>query len=716
MKIFFSYYCICSSLLYFLFGIFCFCKNRTSLVNRLWSLSSVAIAIWSFGLGMMTNASKMPEALFWLRIHYVGAVLIPPFFYHYIASFINQNVERQRFIRFWYVLFGLFLFVDLFSMDNLVKISTSKPFFNFYTDFGGLYIYYTVAFFLCVSMAFVMLLNAFKNPKYVLRHNQIKYMFLATFFGFGGGSAAFLPVFNIKVYPFGMFAVILYPALMTYSIIKYQLLEIEVVIRRTAVFAGLFMFVYGTFTVVTILGEGFYRNILGWHQWMAMIPTVLIITLALRPHELFLTNATDRFLFQKKYDYRELLKTFTNEILTVLDLKRLMEQTVAGLVRIMKLQSACVLMLHKDAREFKLVAGAGLKEEVFGLGQEDPLISYLRFTRSHILRETLREQRESDRKLKESMKKLDALLALPISLDEEMIGVICLGIKKSGEDYNQEDVDILTTLARTEAIAISNARLFDELSKTQAEAAQKEKMAVIGTLAAGINHEICNPLGIARGQCELFLLNVRDGFYKGRSKEEILKLAEAVMSKAIKETDRATAITKRLSSFAKPSTHTEIEEVVVETEVEEVLALIGHDLKLNNIDLTKDFPRHFPPILADRKQVQEIFFNIIRNAAQAIDKKQGKIVVSGFSEGGTSVIRISDNGCGISADGMEQIYNPFYTTKAPGSGTGLGLFIVRQIVERNRGTIDVQSEEGIGTTFTLRFPPAPVAEGAGRAA
>ncbi len=291
-------------------------------------------------------------------------------------------------------------------------------------------------------------------------------------------------------------------------------------------------------------------------------------------------------------------------------------------------------------------------------------------------------------------------------MNENLIGILSLGAKKSGDDFTQEDIDILFTLAKTQAIAISNAQLFEELSKTQAEAAQREKMAVIGTLAAGINHEICNPLGIVRGQCEMFLLNHRDGFYQEKTQEEVLKISSDIMNKVIKETDRATAITKKLSGFAKPSKRSDLEEVAVQKEVDEVLGLVGHDLKLSNIDVQQDFPTDFPVIFADKKQIQEVLFNIIRNAAQAIDKKQGRIVLSGFRDSGSAVIRIADNGSGIPKEKINQIFNPFFTTKAPGKGTGLGLFIVKQVVERNKGTIGVESEEGIGTTFTLRFPTA----------
>ena len=89
-----------------------------------------------------------------------------------------------------------------------------------------------------------------------------------------------------------------------------------------------------------------------------------------------------------------------------------------------------------------------------------------------------------------------------------------------------------------------------------------------------------------------------------------------------------------------------------------------------------------------------------------MDKKEGTIALSGLSSNGTAIIKISDNGSGIPPDKIAQIFNPFFTTKEPGKGTGLGLFIVKQVIERNKGTITVESQEDVGTTFTLSFPVA----------
>jgi len=299
--------------------------------------------------------------------------------------------------------------------------------------------------------------------------------------------------------------------------------------------------------------------------------------------------------------------------------------------------------------------------------------------------------------------KLNAELIIPMVLHEEVIGVLSLGKKKSDEDYTQDDLDILLPLAKTLAIAISNAELFVELGRAQAEAAQREKMAVIGTLSAGINHEICNPLGIARGQCEAFLLNMKDGLYKTKTSQELIDKAMDIMAKVIKETDRATAITKKLSGFAKPSKG-EAEYINLEKEIDEVQGLVGYELKLEKIELEKRIQKDIASIFVDRKQFQEVLFNLIRNAGQAIGEK-GKIIVSAVEEDGKVLIDVRDTGSGVPEDKIKQLFNPFFTTKDPGKGTGLGLFIVRQVVEKNGGKIHLkETKVGEGTTFRLEFP------------
>lgn len=228
-----------------------------------------------------------------------------------------------------------------------------------------------------------------------------------------------------------------------------------------------------------------------------------------------------------------------------------------------------------------------------------------------------------------------------------------------------------------------------------------------GKLLSVINHEISNPLGIARGQCEAFLLNMQDGYYKDKSPEELIEKVKEIMMKVIRETDRAAAITRSLSDLAKPA-KPEMEAVDVSSEIDNVAQFIGYELKLENIEFEKNVEAGLPAILVDRKQFQEILFNVIRNAGQAIGEK-GRISISARGAGSKIVIDISDNGSGILEDKIKELFNPFFTTKGPGKGTGLGLFIARQMVERNGGQIYLkETSVGGGSTFRLEFNAAAV--------
>ena len=695
-----------TSILFLLLGTFVFLKNNKSAENRIFSLLCLITFGWQFSWFILFGFTPDIYSDLVIRVGYTFIIFIPIVYFNFWIYFFNSQPDRIL-MKISYLAGAVF--TAMLWSSQLIIAGSYNFFWGKYPKAGPahpIYLFVLMALFL---RGLILLKKSMRERNSISKMNQTKYVFLALLF-YIFAVCDFASNYGIEIYPMGFAFIGVSLSVVAYAIARHQLLDIEVVVRRTAVFAGLFAFVYGVFTAVTVIGQVFFQNNLHWNQWVAMIPTVIVITFSLRPMENFLTNATDRFLFQKKYDYRDLLRTFTNEVLTVLDLQKLTEQTVAGLMKIIKLESACILLMNTDTKKYQMIASSGIKNKEVVFDASDTLIEYLKHSHQPIIKDKSVDSMDGYSTLKDDFKKVNAQLCLPIALHDELTGVLCLGMKKSGEEFTPEDIDILMTLARTEAIALANAQLFDQLSKTQAEAAQREKMAVIGTLAAGINHEICNPLGIVRGQCEMFLLNLRDGIYNSKNREDMCQIATDIMNKVIKETDRATGITKKLSGFAKPAKKTESEEVFVEKEADEVLGLIGHDLKLNNIEFSKKFIPGFPPIFADKRQIQEVLFNIIRNAAQAMDKKDGRIELSGTSANGTAIIKISDNGSGIPADKIGQIFNPFFTTKEPGKGTGLGLFIVRQVIERNNGTIAVDSEEGKGTTFTLSFPAAQPAK------
>ncbi len=247
-------------------------------------------------------------------------------------------------------------------------------------------------------------------------------------------------------------------------------------------------------------------------------------------------------------------------------------------------------------------------------------------------------------------------------------------------------------------IALIRYGLFDV--RQVADAFQRDKLAAIGTLATSINHEIRNPLYVIKCLAESHLENAKEGIYGSQS--EMLQRANEVLSKSIEQTTRAMDIMKRFALFAKEGTQQvpRPEEVDLKKTFEEILPLVRHELELDKIRLINAIPSALETVCADRRQVEEIFFNLIVNACQAM-RDGGELLVSAEQHNGNVELQFRDDGPGILPEDLPKIFEPFYTTKE--SGTGLGLYIVKQLVEKNRGEISVNSKVGEGTSFLLSF-------------
>lgn len=700
--LYFPYSGLVNAIAAFAVGLFVLSKNFKSPLNRSYTFFAISVTFWAFNYFIWLMSKDYSIALFFIRLTMLGAIFIPATFLYFVTQFVEKK-------SFWAHILNVILitiFASLSYSPIYIQRVEQRLFFHFWPVPGWLFHFMLAYFIFGIVYAHTILWKAWKREEGA-KKEQIKYILFGIITGFIGGCTNYFLWYNIPFPPYLNILVSGFVVFVAYAIVKHQLMDIEVIIKKTLVFAGLLTSVFGILILPTlIMQEYLFRDAGMGGRFIGLTVSGIIIILTMRRIENFLVDITDRYLFQKKYDYKELLKTFTAEVLTVLELDKLVNLTVDKLVDIVKLSSAAVLLLDSEKQQFNIAASHNIKDQSVTLIRPDGIVTFMEQTHGYILIKEMREKKISiPDSIQEIINKLNAELIIPMVLHEEVIGVLSLGKKKSDEDYTQDDLDILLPLAKTLAIAISNAELFVELGKAQAEAAQREKMAVIGTLSAGINHEICNPLGIARGQCEAFLLNMKDGLYKSKTNEELIDKAKDIMAKVIKETDRATTITKKLSGFAKPSKG-EAEYVNLEKEIDEVQGLVGYELKLEKIELEKRIQKDIPSIFVDRKQFQEVLFNLIRNAGQAIGDK-GKITVSAIEENGKVLIDVQDTGSGVPEDKVKQLFNPFFTTKDPGKGTGLGLFIVRQVVEKNGGRIYLkETKVGEGTTFRLEFPIA----------
>jgi two-component system NtrC family sensor kinase len=263
------------------------------------------------------------------------------------------------------------------------------------------------------------------------------------------------------------------------------------------------------------------------------------------------------------------------------------------------------------------------------------------------------------------------------------------------------------------------------LKTTQLQIFQQEKMASIGQLAAGVAHEINNPIGFMSSNLRTLEK------YLGKLKEFITVQAQALqelgdpvlletvsaawqemkldyiaedlgdlIDESLDGAERVRKIVQDLKTFSRVD-EAESKFVNLVESLESTINIVWNEIKYK-ATLVRDFAK-LPPVRCYPHQLSQVFMNLLLNAAQAIDKA-GKITVKAWQEGAMVFFSVTDTGIGIPKENLSQIFEPFFTTKKVGTGTGLGLGISYEIVKKHQGDILVESEVGYGTTFTVCIP------------
>ena len=219
---------------------------------------------------------------------------------------------------------------------------------------------------------------------------------------------------------------------------------------------------------------------------------------------------------------------------------------------------------------------------------------------------------------------------------------------------------------------------------------QAEKLASLGTLVSGMAHEINNPVQGILGMAEL-ILQEHDPVIVREYAQDIVRCAQ-----------HTGTVVRDFVSYARPAASGGEDEIRLSERLAEALKMIRLGPDFGHVEVMTEF-EPVPPLCVRRGEIDQVFLNLISNAVQAM-RGSGRLTLATRWIEGTIAVQISDTGGGIPKNHLTRIFDPFFTTKAPGKGTGLGLSIVYKIVTKYRGTITVDSEEGKGTTFTIRFP------------
>jgi two-component system NtrC family sensor kinase len=271
--------------------------------------------------------------------------------------------------------------------------------------------------------------------------------------------------------------------------------------------------------------------------------------------------------------------------------------------------------------------------------------------------------------------------------------------------FQLRSLTVSATLLMLAIIIILNRskKLVDQqkqADQTRAQLEHASKLASVGELAAGIAHEINNPLAVISAESGLLMDYTDPQFGLTLETSELRQKLQNIQDSAFRCRD----ITRKLLRFVR-HTDFDLQEHDIHTLIDGVIVdLLGNEIEVSDLKVVRNFDSSLPPLVTDGNQLQQVILNIVNNARDAIGNRPGEIVISTSKRGNKIVVSIRDNGCGMSSEVLNKLFVPFFTTKEVGKGTGLGLSVSYGIIRNLGGEIEVESIIGDGSTFRLVLP------------
>jgi len=393
-------------------------------------------------------------------------------------------------------------------------------------------------------------------------------------------------------------------------------------------------------------------------------------------------------------DYRQAIHEFSRSLTLIVDEDQLRSAIAAKLRDFFGLERVAVVLREGDGEPFRIVSARGLSREVTeraSFAADGRLARWLKVNEAPLLlNENPGIASFIDDDDRATLETLGIAACFPLVAVNQLKGFLAVGPAGNGPDLglNEEERELISLFAGQAALGFENAALIREQRARIKRLYQAERLATAGELAAGAAHEIRNPLTSIRSAIQHLRGDFADDSPRAVLIDDILA-----------EVDRINGILEALLSFARP-TEVKFEKVDLSELVRHTVALVAASARKGSVNLESNVPDTLP-VEADANLIKQVVLNVMMNGLQAMPEG-GTLTVSAEPAGRMVALSVRDTGSGIAPEDRDRIFDPFYTTKA--DGTGLGLSVCYGIVQRHGGDLMVESEPGVGTTLTIQLP------------
>jgi signal transduction histidine kinase len=512
--------------------------------------------------------------------------------------------------------------------------------------------------------------------------------------------ADFLWFIGAELPPVGAVLSIVFLFLLAESLRRERLLDLYEMVGRLMVSTALAFLLAGIFYVfVTYLGR--FNTI-----YLNAILSAIVILVLFEPLRLWVEAQIQAVFFRERLDLQTAVADARRTLVHVLETDELGQVVLTAVERSRHATSAALYLLDKGGTGFDLAAGFGAEVPArIELATARSLLDYA-IKGPVILEQVAREVNErraagqtveasAAQAVVASAAVLGPLregLVLGIRAESgELAGLLVIADDRARDAYSHEEVTLFESLAAQAGVVIQNSLVYQRLQ-------ERDRLAAIGQMAARLAHEVKNPLGAIKGAAQLLAEPSPGAAEIDASSREFLGII-------LEEVDRLDRVVGSVLDYARPTkgnpAPVDVNGVVRRTA--QILSSDRDDDVSLDLDLAEDLPR----IRVDAEQLRQVLMNLVRNATQAMNGR-GRVVLGTRSrpgqrsQGSWVELRVTDSGPGISQKVLNNLFVPFYTTK--NQGTGLGLAISQRLVQSAGGTIEVNTHEGAGTTFTVVLP------------
>jgi two-component system NtrC family sensor kinase len=698
-------------------------KTKT---NRLFFTICILASFLYTDILLAFNVTSEKTALWVSRTSHFFVVYVFPIYIQFFHTYLNIS-GRKWLIRGAY---AYSFFLMCFTPTPLFIESMHKHYFGYFATAGSLYFFSGLCVFVVVLYVLILLVNAIRKETNSSHKNRLKYLFA----GFGiMGLMNGLNVFTIygySLYPPGNLSFI--PLIIfAVGLFKHDLLDMGILIKKSLVYSLLTAFLTCLYALIIIVADKVFKNFHFSDSIYFPICFFLLIAFVFGPLKSKIQVVIDGIFYKGKYDYQKTIKRVSQLIVSVLDYDQIGKLLMDTVGDTMKVRHCALFLKHTSGPGFKTFSTRGQSigpNPAVVTTTPASVIEFMENQRRPVIRKHL-EQKISAPETREVIKDLDALgaeIIFPMIFEENLNGFMVLGEKLSGDLFTREDMDLLETLAGQSSLAVENARSYQSLNdlkenleikvqertqdlkhalaekeRTQEMLIQSESLAAIGQLVAGVAHELNNPLTTVTSLVQATIEDIEQWDQQHPLEPEViddLKFAD-------KELDRAKSIVASLLGLSR-QTQTYSEAVSINSVVKDALRILHNQYKHNDLEIVENYDPDLPDIQGNFANLGQVALNIIQNAIQSVIHTTGSITLDTWVDPDSRQVVFSckDTGPGIPDSIRQDIFKPFFTTKAVGKGTGLGLYICHEIVRKHGGTVKLKDSDGSGAVFEVRLP------------